>query len=135
MFKWWENHVIWNLLVIRDLPRLAETHWDSLRLAETRWDLLRLAETHWDSLRRAETGPLRALQNYIYLLPFRILTKQCINVSDVCWLRLDFEQNTINGPSGTTETSALGPCVDSFTVTVSVLLWSTKNETGLKICY
>ena len=37
---------------------------------------------------------------------------------DICWLRLDFEQNTIEAPSVTTEATG-GVCVDSMTVTVS----------------
>ena len=39
-------------------------------------------------------------------------------MSDVCWLRLDFEDYTTAGPSLTDETSG-GVCIDSFTVTVT----------------
>ena len=39
-------------------------------------------------------------------------------ILDVCWLRLDFEQHTIQGPTLTTEANG-GACLDSFTVTVS----------------
>lgn len=40
-------------------------------------------------------------------------------LSDVCWLRLDFEQFTTAGPSLTTEVSG-GVCIDSFSVTVGI---------------
>ena len=48
--------------------------------------------------------------NFLNLISFEHL--------DICWLRLDFEQNTIEAPSATTEASG-GACVDSMTVTVS----------------
>merc|ERR1719150_3442803 len=41
---------------------------------------------------------------------------KCSN--NICWLRLDFEQNTIEAPSVTTEASG-GACVDSMTVTTN----------------
>jgi len=41
---------------------------------------------------------------------------KCSN--NICWLRLDFEQNTIEAPSVTTEASG-GVCVDSMTVTTN----------------
>ena len=44
-------------------------------------------------------------------------------MSDVCWLRLDFEDYTTAGPSLTDETSG-GVCVDSFTVTVTFKILS-----------
>ena len=49
--------------------------------------------------------------NFLILISFEHLL-------DICWLRLDFEQNTIEAPSVTTEASG-GACVDSMTVTVS----------------
>ena len=38
---------------------------------------------------------------------------------DICWLRLDFETFTTQGPAATEETAG-DLCVDTFTVTASV---------------
>jgi len=38
---------------------------------------------------------------------------------DVCWLRLDFETFTIEGPANSQEDPATGVCTDTFTVTSS----------------
>merc|ERR1712050_19921 len=46
---------------------------------------------------------------------------------DICWLRLDFEQFTTQGPADTVETNG-GACVDTFTVT------SNSGQTVPPIC-
>merc|ERR1719150_1174301 len=48
--------------------------------------------------------------------PSAFTSTKCSN--NICWLRLDFEQNTIEAPSVTTEASG-GLCVDSMTVTTN----------------
>ena len=44
--------------------------------------------------------------------------------SDICWLRLDFETFTMEGPTATDEgatTAGTGACKDTFTVTSIIL--------------
>jgi hypothetical protein len=42
-----------------------------------------------------------------------------ITISDICWLRLDFESMTIAGPADTLETTG-GTCKDTFKIVVSI---------------
>ena len=46
-----------------------------------------------------------------------------VSITDICWLRLDFESFTLLGTGNTVETDLTtggGLCLDSFTVSVKI---------------